>query len=385
MPTYDHMLRRQQALAGFGDFALASEDLDEVLTYACQLVRHALETDLAKVMEIDQAKQELFVRAGVGWHAGIVGQKRLPLNIKSSEAYSVAQGEPVVTQNILLEDRFEFADFLKESGVVAIVNVPIFLPGKEKRAYGLLQVDSRQLRDFGQEDVEFLRTYATILGPVIDRLQKVQDLQVALDANRHLLEELQHRVKNHFGIIVGLVHLRRRDAKGEEARGALNAISDRIETLRLVHDHLYLGAQAGHLQLQPYITQLLEGLCRSQGTQAETIKLDLTIEDVRLPPDLAVPLGLILNEFVTNSLKYAFSGDRGGTISVAVEKLPQGRVHLRIADDGPGLSAERPASASSSGTGMRIIQGLARQIRAEPVWSSETGTALSLRFPILLE
>lgn len=379
MPSYDQMVKRQRVLAEFGDFALRSDDLDEILTHACQLVRQALDTDFAKIMEIDHGKQELFVRAGVGWPPGIVGQKRLPLNVQSSEAYSVTKGEPVVTQNMLLENRFEFADFLKESGVVAIVNVPIFLPGKEKLAYGLLQVDNRKPRDFVQEDQEFLRTYATILGPVIDRLHKIRHLQVALDTNRHLLVEMQHRIKNHIGIISSLVSMRHKEVTSEEARQELKAVGDRVETLRLVHEQLYIAETADHLELRPYVILLVENLCRMHSGHFGKIRPAFDIGDVQLTPEKGVPVGLILNEFVTNSLKYAF-GEQGGIITVSIVPHADGRVRLRLSDDGRGLSVSPRVSKPGSGTGMKIINGLARQLGAEPTWTSDGGTALCLEF-----
>ena len=379
MPDYDQMVRRQRVLAEFGDFALRNESLDEILTQACFLVRQALQTDLAKILEINPDRQELFVRAGVGWPPGIVGHKRLPMNELSSEAYSIAKAVPVVTRDILLEDRFEFADFLKESGVVAIVNVPIFLPGKETVPYGLLQVDSRHTRDFGDEDQEFLRTYATILGPVIDRLHKVHNLQVALDANRHLLDELQHRIKNHIGIIASLVAMRHKEVASEEARSELKAVGDRVETLRLVHEQLYVAGNADHLELRPYVTLLVENLTRMHSGHSGKIKLAFDIGEVELTPDKAVPVGLILNEFVTNSLKYAF-GDQGGVISISVLPKDAGRIWFRLSDDGKGLPSSPRPSRPGSGTGMKIIEGLARQLGAEPMWTSAGGTVLSLEF-----
>jgi len=371
--------KRQKVLGEFGEFALRSDDLDEILHRACELVGDALGTDFSKILEIDHEKQELLVKAGVGWPPGIVGQKRLSMNDRSSEAYAIEKGEPVVTQDISKEERFEFPEFMKEVGTTAIVNVPIFLPGGEKKAYGLLQVDSLEQRDFGEEDQEFLLTYATILGPVIDRLHKIQDLQVALDANRHLLQELQHRIKNHIGTIASLVRLRRRETKSEEARQELTAVGERIETLRLVHEQLYIAGTADHLRVQPYMARLAEGLCHMHELQSGPVRLDIAIADVEFTPETAVPLGLILNEFVTNSLKYAFEG-KGGVISIGIEPLAEDRVRVRFSDNGKGLPAEPRPSKPGSGTGMRLIEGLGRQLGAEPAWSSTGGTALCLDF-----
>ena len=182
----EHLVSRQRALADFGDLALRSESLDEILTEACRLVSEALGATRAKVLEIETGGQSLLLRAGVGWKPGLVGRLRLQMSEHSSETFSIKAGKPVVTRDIRKEDRFEVPAFLRDAGVVALVNVPIFLPGG--RAYGLLQVDATEPHDFGEEDTEFLRTYATILGPVIDRLRKVSRLQTTEERFRLVVE-----------------------------------------------------------------------------------------------------------------------------------------------------------------------------------------------------
>lgn len=231
MPDHGQMRKPQQVLADFGEFALRSEDLDDVLTEACRLVGEALGTHRAKVLEIQQDEQCLLVRAGVGWDPGIVGGMRLPMNEHSSETFAIKEGKPVISQDINKEERFDVPEFMREAGVVALTNVPIFVPGR--KAYGLLQVDATEPREFGADEIEFLRTYTTILGPVIDRLHKAHDLQVALDANRYLLQELQHRIKNHIGIITSLVRMRSGEVRSDEARRELAVVGERVEALRL--------------------------------------------------------------------------------------------------------------------------------------------------------
>ncbi|TNC59359.1 PAS domain S-box protein [Rubellimicrobium roseum] len=189
MPDRDRsevLLKQRKVLADFGDVALQSEDLNAVLQEACRLVGEALGTGRAKVLEIEEGGQSLFVRAGVGWASDVVGHVHLPMEEHSSETFAIKLGEPVITQDISKEDRFDVPPFMKEAGVVALVNVPVFRPGR--RAYGLLQVDDTQARDFDQGDIEFLRTYATILGPVIDRLLKLTELRSSEERFRAIVE-----------------------------------------------------------------------------------------------------------------------------------------------------------------------------------------------------
>ncbi|WP_424136290.1 PAS domain S-box protein [Roseomonas chloroacetimidivorans] len=178
--------RRQRVLADFGDFALECDDLDQILTEACRLVGEVLETGRAKVLEIQHGQNCLLVRAGVGWEPGIVGHLRMPMGARSSETYSIEVKRPVISQDIAKDDRFDVPGFMRDAGVVALLNVPILLPGK--KAYGLLQVDDTKPRDFGEDDIQFLRTYATILGPVIDRLLKVTELRASEERFRLTVE-----------------------------------------------------------------------------------------------------------------------------------------------------------------------------------------------------
>jgi two-component sensor histidine kinase len=379
MISVDDLLRRQRILAEFGEFSQRSDDLDEVLTRACHLVGEALGTDLAKVLEVEGEAQALFVRAGVGWQPGVVGEVRLPMGEKSSESYAINKGEPISCADISKEERFVFPEFMKDAGVVGMVNVPIFLHAH--LPYGLLQVDSRSAWTPSDVDIEFLRTYAAILGPVIDRLHKVHALRLATDRNETLLRELQHRIKNNIGAIMTLVQVQIGRARSEDIRQELTIVADRVEALRLVHELVYVSRNKDQLALRSYATQLLEGLLPFYVDHP--VQLQADIDDIQIRSDLAIPLGLIINEFATNSLKYAWSGSDDSQATVSIEvRLRDGRLWMKIADNGRGLPAADSMAVQQAGTGMGLIKGLGLQIGATPSWTSSDGTALSLDFSI---
>lgn len=189
------MMKRQQVLAAFGEYAIRAEQLDDVLTEACRLVGTALGTARAKILEIQEGRQELLVRAGAGWAPDVVGRIHLSMSDRSSETYSINVGQPVISRDIAKEDRFDVPNFMKDAGVAAFVNVPIFVPGG--RPYGVLQVDDTKPRDFGEDEVQFLRTYAMILGPVIDRLHLVEERARAAER----LRESETRYQSLFDTI----------------------------------------------------------------------------------------------------------------------------------------------------------------------------------------
>lgn len=182
----EELSRRQRALADYGDLVLRVDDLQQILTEGCRLIAQALNTDLAKILEIEPDRTTALVVAGVGWMPDIIGKTRIKLNERSSESYALDKARPVITQDITKETRFEFPAFMRAHRIVALVNVPIFLPGGQ--AFGLLQVDAREPREFGDDDIQFLRTYATILGPLIDRLRKVRELEANTESFRLVVD-----------------------------------------------------------------------------------------------------------------------------------------------------------------------------------------------------
>jgi len=171
---HDHqrLLRHETTLAKFGELALKSDDLDEILTEACRLVGEALGTDLAKVMEMQADGETLSVRAGVGWKPGVVGEVIIKLMDHTSEGQAFKTGEPVISPDIDQETRFQYPAFLTDNGVKAVANV-LIIGGKDKPPFGILQIDSRTPREFTDDDTAFLRSYANLLAAAVDRLRVI--------------------------------------------------------------------------------------------------------------------------------------------------------------------------------------------------------------------
>ena len=367
-------LTRQAALTQFGEFALKSDDLDAILHQACRLVGDALGTHLVKVMELQADGKTMLVRAGVGWKPGIVGEMRIGTGERTAERYALQTMEPVVSPDIGTEDRFEYAPFIRDNGVQALVTVMIVGPDSHP-PYGVLQVDSREPRAFTDADTQFLRGYANLLAAAVERLRMLAELRRRAEENERLLQELQHRVKNNLQTAMTLIGRAVRRARHPEAVAALRGIGDGIEALRLVHESIYrAGTGADAMCLGTYLAELAASLLAFHGKDVQArIRLVSDTERVGTTADAAIPIGLITSEFITNSLKYAFD-DGAGTIGLRVEDAGTGLVCVTLWDDGKGLPDARPG-----GTGISLIAGLARQVGATVSWSGSRGTRLELR------
>ena len=191
----DHLtlLRQQTILAKFGELALKSHDLGEILTEACRLVGDALDTDLAKIVELQDDGHTLLVRAGVGWKPGVVGKVTIQAGDDTSEGLALKTGEPMISPDIGKETRFTYPPFLTENGVRAVANV-VIIGGKDRPPFGILQVDSREPRQFTGEDTVFLRSYANLVAAAVDRLRVMEDVREGEERLRRSHEALEERV-----------------------------------------------------------------------------------------------------------------------------------------------------------------------------------------------
>ncbi len=139
-----------------------------------------------------------------------------------------------------------------------------------------------------------------------------------------------------------------------------------------MHEKFYASGEVEELCLGAYLGELSASLLRFRAPEANKIRLVSNLQRLKAPSRLAVPLGLIVNEFIVNSLKYAFD-DGSGTIGIRLEESALRAVRLILWDDGKGLPQER-----QGGIGMQLISGFARQIGAAVEWQNAGGTRLSL-------
>lgn len=363
-PDHPLRLRQQTILAKFGELALQCDDLDEILTEACRLVGQALGTDLAKVVELQSDGRTLLVRAGVGWKAGVVGVASIDLTENSSEAYALRCGEPMISPDVAKETRFKYADFLIDNGAQAVANV-IIIGGKDRPAFGLLQIDSRTPRDFSEEDVSFLRGYANLLAAAVDRLRVLHDLRGremlltrALAQEQVVVSELHHRVKNNLQTVSSLLRMGRRNADSS-ARDGFDEVIGRMNALAAVQSRIYESIHLNEVDFAATLADIAASLIKIyHGGQASLVMpaaAPLVLDVAR-----SMALSLVCYEVILNAMKYAWVDRAPGTLTVEITKVGSGH-EIIIADDGVGFVEGEVAR----GMGGRFSQILAGQASAQ--------------------
>ncbi len=375
------LLAQREAIVRFGRLALQSEDLDEILQEACRLTAEALGTSLSKVLELQEEGRSLLVVAGVGWDDGVVGEERIPALETSSEGFALKTGLPAVSDDIAEEDRFDYADFLKRHGVKAIVNVVI--PGPDgSPAYGLLQVDSREEREFGTVEIEFLQSYANLLGAAIERRRFQRRLSESLHVQERLNAELEHRINNNLSVISAMLRLKAGRTAHPEVKQELSEVLTQVDALKAVYRQLHSSGQIDEIDLGGHLSSLCHNIVTFSASEAADIRVETEIAAVLVEARTAVTLGLVANEVVTNSVKHRPSG-RPLTIRLGVWTDGDDGLHVVLGDDGKGLGDALEKKAERlSGSGLLLIEGLLRQLGAEWDWSGKKGTELAIRVPL---
>jgi chemotaxis protein methyltransferase CheR len=193
-----------------------------------------------------------------------------------------------------------------------------------------------------------------------------------------MMQELTHRVKNSLQFIAAMVMLEARSHKNGEGKEALERVSHRITALGQLYSKLSKADTVEAVDAATYLDELCRDLIASVHKEGDTsIVLKTDIESELLPTDRAIPIGLIVNELVTNAVKYAFPGEAKGTVMVTLKRVP-GELRLTVADDGQGLDPRRV----DSGLGGRLVDGFAQQLGGQIERKSDSeGTTVHLILP----
>jgi len=193
-----------------------------------------------------------------------------------------------------------------------------------------------------------------------------------------LLQELTHRVKNSLQFIASMVMLEARSNDSGEAKAALERVSHRITALGQLYSKLSKADTVEAVDAATYLDELCRDLIASVHKEDPTsIVLKTDIESELLPTDRAIPIGLIVNELVTNVVKYGFPGEAKGTVTVTLKRVP-GELRLTVADNGQGLDPRR----ADSGLGRKLVDGFAQQLGGQVERKSDSqGTTVHLILP----
>lgn len=220
------------------------------------------------------------------------------------------------------------------------------------------------------------------ISPNLNKLKESEDrLRLSLQEKDVLLREIHHRVKNNLNIISSLLELQAINLKTPGDRAPFLESQNRIRSMALIHEKLYQSRSIAKIDFATYVKDLVFAIYHSFGVDPKQIRPNVFVENVALDIDAAIPCSLIINELVSNALKYAFP-NRTGTLTVLLTKKENGLISLHIFDDGIGLPTGFQLEESRS-LGMRLVKALTKQMGGKlVVGTPKSGTSIHIDFSL---
>ncbi|MFK7771236.1 MAG: tetratricopeptide repeat protein [Saprospiraceae bacterium] len=220
-----------------------------------------------------------------------------------------------------------------------------------------------------------------LLFQIFRQKNKIEDqnqvIQKSLKEKDTLLREIHHRVKNNLQVISSLLSIQSRNLTDQAAVDALNEGRSRVQTMSLIHQDLYQQDQLTGINFQKYFKQLIQNLFSTYNISEENIEIVAEIDDLNLDVDTVIPIGLILNELITNALKYAFNGGEGKIHVILKEE--KNTLLLEVKDNGIGIQKMENISENNS-YGFELIHALVDKLDGELNISNEDGTQVRAVF-----
>lgn len=199
-------------------------------------------------------------------------------------------------------------------------------------------------------------------------------IQKSLHERESLLKEIHHRVKNNLQIISSLLSLQSKSLTDTDAQGAISESRNRVKSMSLIHEQLYQEDTISGVDMKDYIQRLVNSLSSSYGLDTERVEVKIVADPILLDVDSAIPLGLIINELVSNSMKYAFPGKKTGIILISLHDR-MSKLKLVVQDDGVGMDTFKKSNQSF---GLSMVNSLMRKLKAEMNIVSTSGTSVEL-------
>ena len=215
----------------------------------------------------------------------------------------------------------------------------------------------------------------------MDRIQQAENqLRKETEEKKVLLSEIHHRVKNNMQIISSLLSLQSTKIKDKKYADMFKESRDRIKSMSIIHETLYQTNDFANIDFARHVKAIASHLFRSYGVSSEKIRLKIEMEDIPLKLNNAIPCGLIINELISNSLKYAFPKDGTGEIKIMFRSMNQDEIELMVSDDGIGMPEGIDIEELES-MGLQLVNILAEnQLEGEIDLDRDGGTAFRIRF-----
>ena len=250
-------------------------------------------------------------------------------------------------------------------------------------------VSKHILQNGMERDVEIFCSPLTYMGKnlvhciiqdITEKNKAVEALQASLSQKKELIREIYHRTKNNMQVIVSMFSLQSMLTEDEKLDKLLKDMESRIQAMALVHEKLYKSKNMSKLDFKDYLLDLINNIMSGYGTSGDKIKLIDEMVNIEMLIDTAIPCGLVVNELVSNAVKYAFPGDKKGELRISLLRNTSGEIELIIADNGSG-PAQNLNLESKDSIGLKIVKNIVEyQLMGTVELDNTNGVKWTIRF-----
>jgi len=273
------------------------------------------------------------------------------------------------------EKRLELIDLLQETGTLE--NIELQFRKKDGTIFSGLA--SWQVVTFEKEP-----HLLGFIKDITERKLMEEQINRSLEEKKMLLKEIHHRVKNNLQAVAGLLNLQAELIKDEDTLTSFKENEARVLSMALVHEKLYQVENPSRINMEDYVRTLLDRLVHFHSISPDQVKVKVRAGKITLNLDTIIPVGLILNELVSNALKYAFPKGRKGEIRVSLSKRKNGTLSLKVYDNGIGLPNEIDIGRSRS-LGMLLVKSFVDGLSGTVKVDRRSGTGITITFREYLE
>jgi len=381
-----------QRLFALGDAIHGTRSLPELLQLVADSIADILPADRVSLIAFDRESEKVthFMRAGAG-------REKINTSVGYAELLTGLSGWVLREGKAALspkngEDPRESADVIKrrrETGCGSILVVP--LRHLDVNIGTITAINNPDEDDFTVTDRDMLGLFADYSATVIDHARMLLEVQKArinaeetsarmksyLEEKELILKEVHHRIKNNMTTIYGLLTLQAGTLKNSEAAAALEDAASRVQSMMVLYNKLYESPSFTEISVREYIPALVDEIV-ANFPNGSHIRVEKDIGGFVLDVRRVQSLGIILNELLTNIMKYAFTGRTDNRVSVSAS-CTDGRVTIGVRDNGTGISGAS-LDGTSAGFGLLLVRELTRQLKGTVAIVNDGGTSVRIEF-----
>lgn len=370
-----HTFQRAKKTGPFGYVYKPLQEKEILATVETTLYKHWMGRELKKS---EEKYRNIFENSTIGLYRTTPDGRILMANPALLQMLGYSSFEELSRRNLEEEGyepgypRSEFKERIEKEGVVKGME-SAWIRSDGTRLF--VRESARAVKDEKGNTL----CYEGTVEDITEKKKAEEKLRFYLKEKETLLREIHHRVKNNLQVLLSLLRIQSRRIKDQHDLRLYKESQDRVRSMALIHEELYQSKDYAQVNFSQYIRTLSSRLFHAYKVDTNRIRISIEAEEISLDINKAVPLGLVLNELLTNAIQHAFEKNKGGTVQIQLHSLDKNQIRLGVKDDGKGFP-QNVDFRNSDSMGMQLVCDLVKQLKGDIELKREKGTSFQITF-----